>query len=60
MVRAHARNYMSLAAHFQDKTAIFADLDLGTARELIDSPTEVSEPRLVKILARKRSRRLSG
>jgi hypothetical protein len=55
-----ARNYMSLAAHFQDKTAIFADLDLGTARELIDSPAEVSEPRLVKILARKRSRRLSG
>jgi Protein of unknown function (DUF3102) len=39
-----ARNYMSLAAHFQDKTANFADLDLGTARELIDSPAEVSEP----------------
>ena len=35
---------MSLAAHFQDKTANFADLDLGTARELIDSPAEVSEP----------------
>ena len=35
---------MSLAAHFQDKTANFADLDLGTARELIDSPVEVSEP----------------
>ncbi len=34
---------MSLAAHFQDKTANFADLDLGTARELIDSPAEVSE-----------------
>jgi hypothetical protein len=39
-----ARNYMSLAAHFQDKTANFADLDLGTAQELIDSPAEVSEP----------------
>jgi hypothetical protein len=39
-----ARNYMSLAAHFQDKTANFADLDLGTAHELIDSPAEVSEP----------------
>ena len=39
-----ARNYMSLAAHFQGKTANFADLDLGTARELIDSPAEVSEP----------------
>ena len=37
-----ARNYMSLAAHFQGKTANFADLDLGTARELIDRP-----PRLV-------------
>ena len=35
---------MSLAAHFQDKTANFADLDLGTARVLIDSPPEVSEP----------------
>ena len=35
---------MSLAAHFQDKTANFADLDLGTARELIDAPAEVSEP----------------
>jgi hypothetical protein len=35
---------MSLAAHFQDKTTNFADLDLGTARELIDSPAEVSEP----------------
>jgi hypothetical protein len=39
-----ARNYMSLAAHFQGKTANFADLDLGTARELIDAPPEVSEP----------------
>ena len=39
-----AWNYMSLAAHFQGKTANFADLDLGTARELIDSPAEVSEP----------------
>ena len=39
-----ARNYMSLAAHFQGKTANFADLDLGTARELIDAPAEVSEP----------------
>ena len=37
-----ARNYMSLAAHFQGKTANFADLDLGTARELIDAPAEVS------------------
>jgi hypothetical protein len=27
-----ARNYMSLAAHFQGKTATFTDLDLGTAR----------------------------
>ena len=35
---------MSLAAHFQDKTANFADLDLGTAREPIDAPPEVSEP----------------
>ena len=35
---------MSLAAHFQGKTANFADLDLGTARELINSPAEVSEP----------------
>jgi uncharacterized protein YigA (DUF484 family) len=35
---------MSLAAHFQGKTANFADLDLGTARELIDAPAEVSEP----------------
>ena len=35
---------MSLAAHFQDKTANFADLDLGTARELIDAPAEVSDP----------------
>jgi Protein of unknown function (DUF3102) len=34
------RKYMSVAAHFQDKTANFADLDLGTARELIDSPAE--------------------
>jgi hypothetical protein len=39
-----APNYMSLAAHFQDKTANFADLDLGTARELIESPAQVSEP----------------
>jgi hypothetical protein len=39
-----ARNYMSLAAHFQGKTANFADLDLGTARELIDAPAEVSDP----------------
>jgi DUF3102 family protein len=39
-----ARNYMSLADHFQGKTANFADLDLGTARELIDAPAEVSEP----------------
>jgi Protein of unknown function (DUF3102) len=38
-----ARNYMSLAAHFQGKTANFADLDLGTARELIDAPAEVCE-----------------
>jgi hypothetical protein len=38
-----ARNYMSLAAHFQGKTANFADLDLGTARELIDAPAEVSD-----------------
>jgi Protein of unknown function (DUF3102) len=37
-----ARNYMSLSAHFQGKTANFADLDLGTARELIDSPAEVA------------------
>jgi hypothetical protein len=37
---------MSLAAHFQGKTANFADLDLGTARELIDAPAEVSEPRM--------------
>jgi len=27
-----ARNYMSLTAHFQGKTANFTDLDLGTAR----------------------------
>jgi hypothetical protein len=27
-----------------DKTANVADLDLGTARELIDSPAEISEP----------------
>ena len=39
-----ARNYMSLADHFQGKTANFADLDLGTARELIDAPAEVSDP----------------
>ena len=39
-----ARNYMSLAAHFEDKTANFADLDLGTARDLIDAPAEVSGP----------------
>jgi hypothetical protein len=35
---------MSLAAHFQDETTNFADLDLGTARELIDAPAEVSDP----------------
>ena len=35
---------MSLAAQFQGKTTNFADLTLGTARELIDSPAEVSEP----------------
>ena len=39
-----ARNYMSLAAHFQGKTANFADLDLGIARELIDAPAEICEP----------------
>ena len=39
-----ARNYMSLAAHFQDKTANFADLDIVTTRELIDAPARVSEP----------------
>jgi Protein of unknown function (DUF3102) len=39
-----ARNYMSLADHFQGKTANFADLDSGTARELIDAPAEVSDP----------------
>jgi hypothetical protein len=46
-----ARNYMSLAAHFQDKTPNFADLDLGTARELIDSPAEVSEPIMRRVEA---------
>jgi hypothetical protein len=35
---------MSLADHFQDKTANFSVLDLGTARELIDAPAQVSEP----------------
>jgi hypothetical protein len=35
---------MSLGAHFQGKTANFADLDSGTARELIDAPAEVSDP----------------
>jgi hypothetical protein len=35
---------MSLAAHFQGKTANFADLDLGAARELIDAPAEVCDP----------------
>ena len=39
-----ARNYMSLAADYRDKTPNFADLDLSTARELIDAPAEVSEP----------------
>lgn len=39
-----ARNYMSLAAHFQGKTANFADLDLSAARELIDAPAEVRDP----------------
>ena len=39
-----ARDYMRLAAHFQGKTANFADLDSGTARELIDARPEVSDP----------------
>ena len=39
-----ARHHMSLAAHFQGKTANFADLDLSAARELIDAPAEVRDP----------------
>jgi hypothetical protein len=34
---------MTLAEHFQGKTAKFADLDLGTARALIKAPTEVRD-----------------
>ena len=44
MVQRTARDYMRLAAHFQGKTANFADLNLGTARELIDARPEVSDP----------------
>jgi hypothetical protein len=39
-----ARNYMSLAAHFQGKTANFADLDLSAVHELIDAPAEIRDP----------------
>jgi Protein of unknown function (DUF3102) len=38
-----AQSYMTLAEHFQGKTAKFADLDLGTARSLIKAPTEVRD-----------------
>jgi hypothetical protein len=38
-----AQSYMTLAEHFQGKTAKFADLDLGTARALIKAPTEVRD-----------------
>jgi hypothetical protein len=39
-----ARNYMTLAAHLQGKTANFADLDQTTALALIAAPAEVRNP----------------
>ena len=38
-----ARNYMTIAAHFQGKTANFADIDLTTASKLIAAPAEVRD-----------------
>lgn len=36
-----ARDYMAIARHFSGKTANFADIDLGTAREVARAPAEV-------------------
>ena len=46
-----ARNYMSLAAHFQGKSANFADLDVSTGLALAAAPAEVKDPIMQRVEA---------
>ena len=46
-----ARNYMSLAAHFQGESANFADLDVSTGLALAAAPAEVKDPIMQRVEA---------